>query len=236
MDRTIVVGDVHGCRVELESLLRKVRYRVDSDRLIFVGDLIDRGPDSAGVVRLVRSLGGESVRGNHEEKHIRYRMMSETERGYFPPSKVALNMSLTDDEIDFISKFPLFMEIELPDDMKYLVVHAGFQPNGSDPRFQDGEVLTSIRYVDQDGRKVKKSATRWASAWRRPENVIYGHHVISTDLPTLEFSETGGLCVGLDTGCVFGGYLTAYVFDGSKKSPEVVSVRALLQYSQLKNR
>jgi hypothetical protein len=94
----------------------------------------------------------------------------------------------------------------------------------------------AIRYVDHDGKMTKRSSMRWAAAWRRPENIIYGHHVISTETPTLDVGEHSGLCIGLDTGCVFGGFLTAYIFDSSKPSPDIVSVRAMLQYSELKNR
>ncbi|HEX8909086.1 MAG TPA: metallophosphoesterase, partial [Anaeromyxobacteraceae bacterium] len=59
--RTIVVGDVHGCLEELDELLRLVELRPGFDRLVFVGDLLDRGPDSLGVVRRARELRARSV-------------------------------------------------------------------------------------------------------------------------------------------------------------------------------
>ena len=65
--QTIIVGDVHGCLVELDALLRKVRY-THGDRLILVGDLVAKGPDSAGVVARARELGALGVRGNHDER------------------------------------------------------------------------------------------------------------------------------------------------------------------------
>src|SRR5512138_2797540 len=70
--RTIVVGDVHGCLEELDDLLVTAGYTPGKDRLVFLGDLLDRGPDPVGVVRRVRELGAECVLGNHEEKHLRY--------------------------------------------------------------------------------------------------------------------------------------------------------------------
>src|SRR5215472_5244349 len=68
MGRTVIVGDVHGCRRELEDLLEKVEFDSDRDRLVFVGDVVARGPDSRGVLDLIDSLQAAVVRGNHEEK------------------------------------------------------------------------------------------------------------------------------------------------------------------------
>src|SRR6476646_4599770 len=67
MGRTVIVGDVHGCRRELELLLEAVGF-AGGDRLVFVGDLIARGPDSLGVLDVARGEGAIVVRGNHEQK------------------------------------------------------------------------------------------------------------------------------------------------------------------------
>ena len=74
--RTIFIGDVHGCLTELDALLACLEPR-EGDRLCFTGDLVDRGPDSLGVVRRVRALlaqfpGSACIIGNHEEKTLRY--------------------------------------------------------------------------------------------------------------------------------------------------------------------
>src|SRR5258708_33332683 len=70
--RTIVVGDVHGCSGELETLLEQVMLG-PGDRLIMVGDLVARGPDSRGVLATVRAAAGRSVLGNHEAKILSWR-------------------------------------------------------------------------------------------------------------------------------------------------------------------
>ena len=75
MCRTFVIGDVHGCRVELEELIMKFKL-TDKDRVIFVGDLVHKGPDSVGVLALVANLKTyckvDLVAGNHEEKQLRF--------------------------------------------------------------------------------------------------------------------------------------------------------------------
>src|SRR5512143_2009338 len=70
--RTIFVSDVHGCLVELKQLQAKLNYNPDEDRMILLGDLIDRGPDSAGVVRYARETKLECIMGNHEHKFIKW--------------------------------------------------------------------------------------------------------------------------------------------------------------------
>jgi hypothetical protein len=67
--RVIIVGDVHGCVVELRALLQKLSFDSKLDYLCFVGDLVGKGPSSLEVVEFVRSLDGAMVvRGNHEQR------------------------------------------------------------------------------------------------------------------------------------------------------------------------
>ena len=70
--RTVIVGDVHGCSAELETLLERIAF-ADGDRLVMVGDLVARGPDSSGVLAIVRSAKGRSALGNHEAKLLSWR-------------------------------------------------------------------------------------------------------------------------------------------------------------------
>jgi len=64
--RRIFVGDIQGCRVELERLLEELRFDPASDELHPVGDFVNRGPDSLGVLRVCRALGAGGVLGNHD--------------------------------------------------------------------------------------------------------------------------------------------------------------------------
>ena len=77
MTRLLVIGDVHGCLIELENLLRKLRYEVQQDTLVFVGDLLNKGPSGAETLSFVNDLkddGGKViyVRGNHDEKYLQF--------------------------------------------------------------------------------------------------------------------------------------------------------------------
>ena len=72
MQRTILIGDVHGCREELESLLKAVEYGA-GDEVVLVGDLVAKGPDSQGVVQLARESGFRSVMGNHDAHVLKLR-------------------------------------------------------------------------------------------------------------------------------------------------------------------
>jgi hypothetical protein len=69
--RTIFIGDIHGCRDELDLLLGAVALGA-GDRVVAVGDLVVRGPDPHGTLALLRSVGAQSVRGNHEDRLIRW--------------------------------------------------------------------------------------------------------------------------------------------------------------------
>ena len=69
--RFLVMGDIHGCLKEFNELVEKMQYEQGRDRLVLLGDLTDKGPDSLGVVRRARELGAMCIRGNHDDKVIR---------------------------------------------------------------------------------------------------------------------------------------------------------------------
>lgn len=223
MTRTLVVGDVHGCIQELDDLLKAVEFRI-SDRLIFAGDLLDRGPDPVGVVRRARELRAESVLGNHEEKHLRYRkhrLRAASEPGYKNPmqpmrgTRLAEHEALSDEDWAYIEAMPLYLRIA----PGWVVVHAGLRP-GITVEKQDKNVLTRMRYLRLvDGKMLKlgdelatpETAAFWSTVWTGPESVIYGHHVQRT--VGIDEPAPGVKCVGIDTGCAFGRSLTAAIFE-----------------------
>jgi hypothetical protein len=222
--RTIVVGDVHGCLEELDELLRLVEFRPGFDRLVFVGDLIDRGPDSVGVVRRARELRARSVAGNHEEKHLRWARAGAPSR-----ARCAPGARLSPADLAWLGSLPPWLRL----DGGWAVVHGGLAP----ARTLDGQrkdEVVRLRLVDDRGDMVVAPGARpppgaapWATRWRGPESVVYGHHVHDLDTPRVDEPAAGVRCVGLDTGCCYGGRLSALVLPAE----EIVSVAAREPYA-----
>jgi hypothetical protein len=246
MRRILVIGDVHGCLDELHALLDAVEYRHGVDRLLFVGDLVDRGPDSVGCVAFVKSLGAACVLGNHEEWHIRW-AKHEAKRRTNPNYKnpmTARTMELqeinaqlvADGHIEWLASLPLVIPIS----QRWVGVHAGFQP-GVSIADQKPNIPPRIRYVDATTGKMiatpeigKKppGSVFWASVWTGPESVLYGHNVDNREHPRIDTPSPDITCVGLDTGCAFGGYLTCGIlYESNQAMPEFVQVPARRQYA-----
>lgn len=177
-DGIYVVGDVHGSRVALEMLLANLDLS-DDDLVVFVGDLVRKGPDSPGVVDIVRSDPHlVTVRGNNEQKIVRGdkdpEWLREGDRAYFESLPVAISF----------------------DDA--LVVHGGVDPERPLESHTVEELLT-MRSPHGDG----YDGPFWYDDYGGPHRVFFGHTV--HDIP-VEREHA----VGLDTGCVYGGTLTAY--------------------------
>jgi len=216
--RTIVIGDVHGCAAELDRLLDKVAPTED-DTLTFVGDLVARGPDTRKVLRTVRSLGARVVRGNHEERLLGGRA---ARRAGAPPPKLgkthqALLEELDDADWAMLEALPL--SLDLPDD-GLRIVHAGVVP-GVPFEAQDPYLLTHLRSIADDGTPSVKWGTPWGARYEGPPHVVFGHNARKD--PQLHPDATG-----LDTGCVYGGALTALVLTRGAAMPPPSSRRDVL--------
>jgi hypothetical protein len=243
MKRTIIIGDVHGCIAEFSELLRKLAFVKGEDRLILVGDLMDRGPDPVACVKLARECGAEAVLSNHDEKHIRFRkheaVSMTTGRKNpmrFPAEKSAQNAALSDQDIEWFRGLPLMLEA-VPG---LVVVHAGLEP-AFPANEQPSDVVIRVRYVNSDGKMVgfkdgsldqPSNTVYWTEQWKGPESVIYGHAVHSMTEPRIDRFD-GGACYGIDTGCAFGGSLCAMVLApgwGVNDPAVFVQVRAAREY------
>src|SRR5690606_35296703 len=117
--RSIIIGDVHGCYDELLLLLEKVDFNEEKDRLIFVGDLINKGPKSLEVVLFVQKLNAECIKGNHELRFIEYVKKNENNRPKWDALKIEFGEHLAQ-HIDWLDKLPMFI-----DDKDFFIVHAG---------------------------------------------------------------------------------------------------------------
>lgn len=220
--RIIVVGDVHGCAGELAELLRRV-CPVHGDRLIATGDFAGKGPAVADAMALWRDVGGESVLGNNDA-----RFLEAAERGEDVRRE---NRPLLDHPglLEWMRGFPLWIEIE---EIDAAIVHGGFFPDRSIAEHDtvtDRDAVMRLRAVrKEDGRwtYIPKRDARpddpfWATLWRGPL-AIYGHTPQKDSLPRRDAAA-----IGIDTSCVYGGRLTAVVFDPAAEDRwSVVSVDA----------
>jgi serine/threonine protein phosphatase 1 len=205
---THIIGDVHGCYVELCELLDLVGPASD-DRVIFVGDLVVRGPDSARVARL--AMSGEVpnqtvVLGNNEAK---LRPTLEGDPTYATPAVVGTleqlrSAGILGEALDFFDSFPLYVDLGA-----HAVVHAGVRP-GMPLAEQSRSDLLRIKTLDGT-----PEGPMWYEHYAGPQSIVFGHHVVKDPL-VLPFA------IDIDTGCVYGGKLTALTLE----TGEFVSVRA----------
>jgi len=194
-ERTYIIGDIHGCLGMLTKLMDKIDWRSDRDTLIFLGDYIDRGENSKGVVDLMLKLLETSshvhcLMGNHEDIFLNFLAGEDITTFLANGGETTLESYHVDGEVlippDHITFFKsLRTWIELDD---YYVVHAGFRP-GVEIEGQTQEDLIWIRdsfiFSDYDfGKKV-----------------IFGHTPFTKPLVTDNK-------IGLDTGAVYGNRLT----------------------------
>jgi hypothetical protein len=215
MGRTLIVGDVHGCRVELATLLDATKFTT-GDQLVLVGDIVARGPDTLGVLDVVRQTGALFVRGNHEDKILAWRRENLAYgRGGVPPRPLGrmhaeVASELRPSDWALLSYAPLW--IDLPEH-RARVVHAGVVP-GIPIEDQKKKTLLRIRSIGKDGspKSTRDGNRPWGEKYRGPPHVVFGHNAAPE--PQLQRWATG-----LDTGCVYGGALTALVLDDGERVP-----------------
>jgi protein phosphatase len=234
-----VIGDVHGCRAELEELLTTLGYTIGRDgaarpvsarhpdgrRAVFTGDLVDRGPDTPGVLRLVMGMVAAGtafcVAGNHEAKLLKALRGKNVTRSHgLDASMEQLDLETEEFRAGAARFIDGLISHYVLDGGRLVVAHAGLieRYHGR----ASGRVREFCLYgqttgeTDEYGLPVRYP---WAAEYRGRAVVVYGH----TPVPAAEWLNNT-LCV--DTGCVFGGRLTALRY------PEraVVSVPAARVY------
>ena len=225
--RVYVIGDVHGCYDELISLLQQCDALKTEDAkdglkddvlVVFVGDLVNKGPNSHAVIQFAMSTKGVySVRGNHEVYWIG-----------------ASHRKGSKEEMDYLKSLPYVISIP---EYNALIVHAGFMPRVliPDQRIED---IVNMRNVitraggEQVGYPETDIGVHWAGLWKGPEHVYYGHDARrGQDEQGRPRVQRFPWATGLDTRCVKGGTLTAVQLPVDKevfhsvKSKEMYSLR-----------
>ncbi len=257
------IGDIQGCTDPLRRLLDKLAFDPATDRVWFAGDLVNRGPDSVGALRLVRELGdaATTVLGNHD-LHL-LAVAHDTEREARPSDTLASVLEAPDREelIDWLRRRPL---VHHDPELDWTLVHAGLPPQwdvatarerareveailagpdpsafltemfGGKPKRWDDELagwdrlryivnaFTRMRYVREDGSLALKpngapgtqpdDCLPWYS---HPERASRGQPIVFGHWSTLGLHR-GPDTICLDSGCLWGGEMTALRLDGPR--------------------
>ena len=191
--RRIFVGDIQGCRDALLRLLDAVAFARGRDRLLPVGDLVAKGPDSPGTIDLLMELGAEPVLGNHDLSWLQKGKLQDPRR------------------VEWLRGQPT---VRVFDDV--ILVHAGLHPKWDEERLQrlgppEQNYAVNVRYCDADGRRPPDDwpppgppFRPWDDFYQGRKRVVFGH-----------WARRGLVvrpqCVGLDTGCCYGGKLSAWI-------------------------
>lgn len=226
-----LVGDIQGCAREFETLLDTIRFDSGRDEIWCLGDLISRGPDSLAVLRLWRSIGGKGVLGNHEVKTL----LAQSGRSGRSLKQLRDLFEAPDagELLEELRRLPALVFLKTagagPD---VWAVHAGLDPRWddlesvarklnrtvrSDESFLDPdlEFATRVRCCDADGTRSPHSGPPqecpapfrpWDEHYRGETFVVHGHWAARGHY-------RGKRTMGLDSGCVYGGGLTAWCQD-----------------------
>ncbi len=234
-----IIGDIHGCFPELLALLQKLGYQItrhedtlsvthpEGRKVVFLGDLVDRGPDTPNVLRLVMDMVASGnalcVPGNHDMKLMRKLKGQNVQVSYGLAESLAqiakespvFNARVVKFLDDLISHYVL-------DDGKLVVAHAGMkeamQGRGSRAVREFALYGETTGETDEFGLPIRYN---WAAEYRGKATVVYGH----TPVPNPDWLNN---TINIDTGCVFGGKLTALRYP----EKELVSVSATWTYAE----
>ena len=205
----LIIGDVHGCFDELLNIIKCAEQRTKRPYVkIFVGDMVNKGPKSEDVLEyLINAKDTYCVRGNHEQKVLKEYFSYSEKPDSVSESRLWVK-NLKPRYIDFMKNLPYSVSIPF---LSLLIVHAGLVP-GKPLALQDTNDMLNMRnlYWQEDdfhGQVLKATykpniGESWAGLWKGPEHIYFGHDA----LRKLQFNNYS---TGLDTGCVYGGELSA---------------------------
>ena len=213
MSRTVVVGDIHGCYEELSALVERAGLGA-SDRLLCVGDLVTKGPQSREVLELfMQDARFSSVLGNHDRALLEYWKGTRRKKDLKHSQKRCAKELDEGREVyaAFLETLPPYVDLGT-----HVIVHAGLRP-GSRLEWQSLDDLTTLRTLGLD--RESRKGTPWYEVYDGEPVALFGHWPSPTP-------RRGPRAIGLDTGCVYGYKLTAYVVE----TGEFHSVPALRAY------
>ncbi len=225
--RVIVYGDIHGCLDELRALRERIGIRPD-DIEISVGDILNKGPYLAHeMISYVRAHAIHTVMGNNEAKALKqYKKYKKEGESYLQerlrPFESATVLSLRPEDAAWLQKLPYFLKFE-----NLTILHAGLLPGRilcEEMNEAQRKELTLIRYLNKELQPIPwhDEAHRyafWSELYDGREGfIVAGHHPFPE--PKIESHA-----IDIDTGCVYGGKLTAALFEHTGKGYDTEGVR-----------
>lgn len=252
--RLVFIGDIHGCKEELEEVLAKVRFDPVMDHLVSLGDIVAKGPDSLGVIDLLRGYGASCVRGNHDDDLIlaAQSLRTRSDKDSSDTTDVGevheMAKSLNADQLKYLESCPIILRIGELKAFKgeAIAVHAGLVP-GLALESQNPTSAMNMRIIDlkthvPSEKHKSKGSTSWHKLWNKYQRLLSAHGKLgkssgnggreSEKRTTIIYGHNAreGLQIhkytkGIDTGCVRGEKLTALVVSENGKQ-EIVQVKS----------
>lgn len=202
-----MIGDVHGCFEEFDELVVKLSPGA-GDRVICLGDFMDKGPEPVKCLRFAQIAGFECVAANHEERHARFWRREQRRKATGEPNRMRpfhdaadleANEKLTLEDVVWMETRPPWIEV-IP---SWVAVHGGFKP-GVPLSQQDPKKVIRMRWVDAENEHLAvnyeengtvawtppEGAAYWTERWTGPESVVYGHEAFHLKEPKVNVHES----------------------------------------------
>jgi serine/threonine protein phosphatase 1 len=201
LQKLFAIGDIHGCAEKIDEMMSKISVNPERDTLVFIGDYIDRGPDSKGVINSIINIRKKirhvfCLLGNHEQMLLDYYLHRKNEEMFFMNggnvtafsyglirTDAGVRMNIPEDHIEFLQSLQLSYETD-----KFIFVHAGLKPG--------------IPLAQQKAKDLLWIRDEFINAHHSFEKtVVFGHTPFVK--PLIDQYR-----IGIDTGAAYGGKLT----------------------------
>ncbi len=232
--RIIAYGDIHGCLEELKQLRKEINPTKE-DIEVSVGDFLNKGPYSHETLEYIRQNNILSIMGNNEANIIKlYHKWQKKGASFFKTirrtTQTTLN-EMTKKDISYLEKLPYYLKIE-----NLTFVHGGIKNStilSDQMNEKEKKLITQLRYYNKKGEPIPYDDFEhrdkfWSEVYDGHEGfIVFGHH----PFPQPKVDQ---YALGIDTGCVYGGALTAAIFNYDKEvdvtSYQLHSIKAFRNY------
>ncbi|XP_071946279.1 bis(5'-nucleosyl)-tetraphosphatase PrpE [asymmetrical]-like [Antedon mediterranea] len=225
-----IVGDIHGCYDEMLELLEDAKKSTTKKlTVVFVGDLVNKGPKNKEVLDYVMSSEAYSVRGNHDEAVVYQCLSHKNDTDYEIPARYEWIKELSEENISYLQELPYTITIP---SHNVIVVHAGLLPGTPLEKQKLKDMVLMRNIINRDHFEGGPYATSssggrpWVMHWAGKEQIYFGHDAIRG----LQRSE---YATGLDTGCVYGFCLTGVFVNQKGEVERMLKVKAKMAYKQV---